>query len=164
MNTNVLIAIGQILTGMGTIALFVIAFFAYKSYAYQNRLERLKWLQQLYENFYNQERYKAVRQKIDFNDVADLLSLLRRSDTEPEALRFEERKQVDEFTDYLNFFEWIAFLESKGQLSFEDIDVMFNYYLKRLLQVDQDQQFRRYIQHAGYEQLHGLLNRYSRIS
>ncbi|HXB21247.1 MAG TPA: hypothetical protein VNV88_07700 [Candidatus Solibacter sp.] len=163
MNSNDWIAFGQVLTGAGTLALFITALIAYKSYAHQNNLERLKWLQQLYDSFYNQDRYKSVRQKIDFNDVEGLFSLLLRSNTEPQSMRFEERKQLDEFTDYLNFFEWIAFLESKGQLSFEDVDSMFNYYLKRVMQVDQDQQFRKYIQHAGYEKLHKLLNRYSRI-
>jgi hypothetical protein len=163
MNSNCWLAFGQVLTGAGTLALFGTALIAYRSYAHQTELERLKWLQHLTDNFYNQDRYKSIRQKIDFNDVQGLFSLLRRSDTDPQNMRFEERRQLDEFTDYLNFFEWIAFLESKRQLSFEDVDVMFNYYLKRLMQVDQDQQFRKYIQHEGYEKLHKLLNRYSRI-
>jgi hypothetical protein len=42
MNSNDLIAFGQVLTGAGTLALFVTAMIAYKSYAYQIKLERLK--------------------------------------------------------------------------------------------------------------------------
>jgi hypothetical protein len=154
-------AIGQFLSGIGIFFLLVTAWVAYKNYIYHTQLERLKWLQQLFESFYNSNRYKTVRQQIDFDDMKGLRALLRRSDAEPAELRREEREQVDLFTDYLNFFEWIAFLESKEQLAFEDVDAMFNYYLKRLLQVDDDQQLRRYIRDQGFERLHRLLNRYS---
>jgi hypothetical protein len=156
-------AIGQFLSGIGIFFLLVTAWVAYKNYIYHTQLERLKWLQQLFESFYNSDRYKTVRQQIDFDDMKGLLSLLRRSDSEPAELRREERVQVDLFTDYLNFFEWIAFLESKEQLAFEDVDAMFNYYLKRLLQVDEDQQLRRYIRDKGFERLHRLLNRYTSL-
>src|SRR5262245_43176578 len=155
-------AIGQFLSGIGIFFLLITAWVAYKNYVYNTQLERLKWLQQLFESFYNSDRYKSVRQQIDFDDVKGLLTLLQRSDSEPGGLRREERVQVDELTDYLNFFEWIAFLETKEQLTFEDVDAMFNYYLKRLLQVDQDQQLRRYIRDNGFERLHRLLNHYSR--
>src|SRR5260370_24445266 len=154
-------AIGQFLSGIGIFFLLVTAWVAYKNYIYHTQLERLKWLQQLFESFYNSDRYKTVREQIDFDDVEGLLPLLRRSDSEPAALRHEERVQVDLFTDYLIFFEWIAFLESKEQLAFEDVDAMFNYYLKRLVQVDEDQQLRRYIREKGFERLHRLLNRYT---
>jgi hypothetical protein len=161
MDLRVLGPIGQFLSGIGIIALFVTAWVAYKNYRYHTQLDRLKWLQQLFESFYSSDRYKSVRQQIDFDDITRLLSLLRRSESDPKELRGEERIQVDLFTDYLNFFEWIAFLESKEQLAFEDVDAMFNYYLKRLLQVDKDRQLRRYIRDKGFERLHRLLNRYS---
>jgi hypothetical protein len=123
--------IGQFLSGIGILFLLITAWVAYKNYIYHTQLDRLKCLQRLFESFYSSDRYKFVRQQIDFDDVKGLLSLLRRSDSEPAELRPEERAQVDLFTDYLNFFEWIAFLESKEELAFEDVDAMFNYYLKR---------------------------------
>lgn len=153
--------IGQFLSGIGIVFLLITAWFTYKNYAYHTQLERLKWLQQLFESFYSSDRYKAMRQQIDFDDMKDLVSLLQRSESEPAELRREERIQVDLFTDYLNFFEWIAFLEGKEQLTFDDVDAMFNYYLKRLLQIDGDQQLRRYIRDNGFEKLHRLLNRYA---
>lgn len=153
--------IGQFLSGIGIFFLLITAWVTYKNYVYHTQLERLKWLQQLFESFYSSDRYKAVRQQIDFDDMKELLSLLQRSDSDPAGLRREERIQVDLLTDYLNFFEWIAFLEGKEQLTFDDVDAMFNYYLKRLLQIDGDQQLRRYIRDNGFERLHRLLNRYA---
>jgi hypothetical protein len=156
--------IGQFLSGIGIFFLLITAWIAYKNYVYHTQLERLKWLQQLFESFYTNDRYKAVRQQIDFDDMEGLLALLQRSDTQPTELRREERVQVDLFTDYLNFFEWIAFLEGKEQLTFDDVDAMFNYYLKRLLQIDHDHRLRRYIRDNGFERLHRLLNRYAPLA
>lgn len=157
-------AIGQFMSGIGIFFLLITAWVTYKNYAYHTQLERLKWLQQLFESFYTVDRYKAIRQQIDFEGLKRLMPLLIRSESEPETLRGEERAQVDLLTDYLNFFEWIAFLESKEQLAFEDVDAMFNYYLKRLLQVDPDRQLRKYIRDKGFEGLHRLLNHYSPVS
>ena len=156
-------AIGQLLSGIGTVVVAGAATLARRSYRHQIGLEQMKWLQQLYDNFYNSDRYKAVRQRIDFDDLETLLQLLRKSDVAPQELRTQEKDQLDQFTDYLNFFEWIGYLEREGQITFENIDAMFKYYLVRLLQVDVSHQLRKYISDHGYEELHNLLNRYSKI-
>jgi hypothetical protein len=156
-------AIGQLVSGIGALIVAWAALWARKNYARQVTLEQMKWLQQLYDSFYSSERYKAVRQLIDFDDLGSTLELLRRADTDSSQLSLPERTQVDQFTDYLNFFEWIAFLEKEGQLTFEQVDAMFKYYLVRLLQVEKNRELRKYIQEHGYEQLHRLLNRYAEI-
>ncbi|MGE5322760.1 MAG: hypothetical protein ACM3SW_07855 [Actinomycetota bacterium] len=139
----------------------IVAFLAFQN---QLKLQRIKWLQELYEAFYNSEQHKRVRQQIDFEDVDHLFSLLEKSDKNPQSLNQEERAELDRFTDYLNFFEWIAFLEKKKQFSFDDLDILFKYYLVRLLQVDKSQRFRKYIKDNGYEGLHSLLNHYSAVN
>jgi len=153
--------LGQILSGLGTIGLAGLALWARQSYRRQVNLEQMRWLQQLYDSFYNSDRYKAVRQSIDFDDLAQTLDLLRRGETDPHQLSLPERAQLDQFTDYLNFFEWLAFLEEEKQLTFVQLDTMFGYYLVRLLQVDKNRKLRQYIQEKGYEQLNGLLDRYA---
>ena len=153
--------LGQLLSGVGAIGLAGLALWARQSYRRQVNLEQMRWLQQLYDSFYNSDRYKAVRQIIDFEDLAQTLDLLRRGDLDPHQLSVPERAQVDQFTDYLNFFEWVAFLEEEKQLTFAQLDTMFGYYLARLLQVDKNRQLRQYIQEKGYEQLHQLLERYA---
>lgn len=152
---------GQLLSGLGTIVLSGLALWARQSYRRQVNLEQMRWLQQLYDSFYNSDRYKSVRQVIDFDELEQTLELLRRGDADPHQLSLPERAQVDQFTDYLNFFEWLAFLEREKQLTFEQLDTMFGYYLIRLLQVDKNHQLRKYIQEKGYEQLHRLLKRYA---
>jgi len=153
--------IGQFLSGLGAIGLAGLAVWARQSYRRQVNVEQMRWLQQLYDGFYNSDHYKSIRRMIDFDELDQTLDLLRRGDADPHQLSLPERAQVDELTDYLNFFEWLAFLEEEKQLTFTQLDTMFGYYLARLLQVDKNRQLRKYIQEKGYEQLNGLLDRYA---
>ena len=135
---------------------------ARQNYRRQVNLEQMKWLQQLYDSFYNSDRYKTVRQMIDFDDLGQTMDLLRRGETDPHHLSLPERDRLDEFTDYLNFFEWLAYLEKEKQLTFAQLDSMFRYYMTRLLEIDKNRELRKYIQEEGYEQLSRLLDRYGR--
>lgn len=152
-----------VISAGATAAIAGTAIMAAIRYRHQSSLERMKWLQQLYDNFYNSERYKQVRQLIDFDDLEALIQLLRKSDAAPRELRAEDRDRVDQLTDYLNFFEWIGYLEKERQLTIKNIDTMFKYYLVRSMQVDGHQALRKYIKDHGYEELHRLLNHYSKI-
>lgn len=144
---------------IGTFGGLIAAGLAYRNYHRQTQLERLKWLQQLYESFYCDERYKKVRQLIDFDDLSELLPLLQQGDNESRNLTSEQRDTMDRFTDYLNFFEWIAILEERRQLAFNDLDDMFNYYISRMVVVDKrhSEQITNYIRDNGYGKFHALL-------
>lgn len=164
MSSETLSVVAGFFDGTGTIVLSflsgsaVVGFLGFRN---QLRLQKIRWLQELYSDFYSSDHYRQVRQRIDFADIDDLVLLLDKSDSDPKSLSQTERAQVDQFTDYLNFFEWIAFLEKKGQFSLEDVNDLFKYYLVRLLQVDKGQRLRKYIKEHGYEQFHKLLNHYS---
>jgi hypothetical protein len=153
--------LGQFLSGLGTIVLALLGLWARRNYRRQVNLEQMRWLQQLYDSFYNSDRYKEVRQVIDFDELGQTMELLRRGDADPHQLSLPERAKLDQFTDYLNFFEWLAYLEKEKQLTFPQLDTMFGYYLARLSQVDKNRQLRQYIRDKGYEQLHRLLDRYA---
>ncbi len=58
------------------------------------------------------------------------------------------------FTDYLNFFEFVAFLGYKNQLTQEEIEDLFGYYLSCL---KRHSRVRKYIKENGYERLDSLL-------
>jgi hypothetical protein len=162
-------AIGEILTGIGTIALAFAAYSAgvkaVREYSEQKQTERMKWVSELFHRFYDENRsYRQIRQKIDFDDLGEIRSLLDR-DARGESIADQgERDLLDAFTDYLNFFEYIAFLQKKGQVSKDEIKAMFEYYLKRIIQVDQGNKIRRYIPREGFENLHKLLLQYARES
>ncbi len=97
----------------------VAAFGAYLTYRSNSRRERAKWAVQLYDKFYEGTRYKAVREQLDCaSDSADVQKLVR--------------DETPEFTDYLNFFELVAFLAETKQLSKDEVLRLFDYYLKCL--------------------------------
>jgi hypothetical protein len=132
--------IAATLSAVGTA---VAAGFAAFFYRRNSALERAKWASNLYEKFYEAPTLKQMRDRLDcFND----------SDCVNEIVIREEPA----FTDYLNFFEFIAFLRASKQLKDSEVEVLFGYYLDCLSRHDRVKQ---YIANAenGYEGLRNLL-------
>jgi hypothetical protein len=122
-----------------------IALAAY-SYRRNSRLEEARWLLRLFEKFYEEPRYKTIRDALDCDiesgahSVSDLVS----------------RESAD-FTDYLNFFEFVAVLVQSRQISRRQIERLFQYYLEC---IKMHKAVREYIadKGKGYEQLRALLS------
>lgn len=118
---------------------------AFAAFVYQRNsaFERAKWSSSLYEKFYEGTTLKQIRERLDC--VKDL-------DSVNEIVIREEPG----FTDYLNFFEFIAFLKTTKQLKDSEIETLFGYYLDGLNRHDRVKQ---YISNAenGYEGLAKLL-------
>ena len=85
----------------------------------------------------------------------------------PSIVRGGESPSVDklvieepaEFTDYLNFFEFVAVLGKSGQLKENEIEDLFRYYLDCL---EKNRKVREYIAGRGYEHLDRLLHNRSK--
>src|ERR1700760_4985215 len=88
------------------------AFAAALNYRKSSRVERAKWLASLYDKFYERDLLKRIREALDCSAH--------------EATSVDELVQNEgsEFTDYLNFFEFVAYLTEAGQLSKRDVDAM----------------------------------------
>jgi hypothetical protein len=72
----------------------------------------------------------------------------------------DDRKFLAALDDYLNFFEFIGYLQSARELKTAEIKAMFDYSLK---QIGQNAPIREYLIEYGYEHLNALLSemRYS---
>jgi hypothetical protein len=154
--------IAQGIAALGALGAAIAAFVVYLQNA---NLERAKWALTLYERFFEKESLKKVRGILDCNPCSKYL--LAKIDNKA-VLSDEERTQLisfrkvenlvdeesDEFTDYLNFFEFVAFLESNKQLKRREIEALFDYYLKCLKKHDL---VIEYIERNGFEQLKELL-------
>lgn len=121
----------------------VAAGFAAFVYRRNSALERAKWASSLYEKFYEAPTLKQMRDRLDCLNDSDLVNEI--------VIREEPA-----FTDYLNFFEFIAFLKTSKQLEDSEIEALFGYYLDCLNRHDRVQQ---YIVNAenGYEGLRNLI-------
>jgi len=128
------------ISAVGTVIAAVFAAVVYKR---NSTFERAKWASNLYEKFYEGPTLKQIRDKLD---------CIKNLDSVNEIVLREEPA----FTDYLNFFEFIAFLRSSKQLKDSEIDVLFGYYLDCLNRHDR---LKTYISNPenGYEGLATLL-------
>jgi hypothetical protein len=107
--------LSYLLSGIGIIL-------AGSTYYYNRKLKRAEWLKSLFEKFYQNSDYKDVRKWIDFDKDDKLLQI---------ALS-EDKGHVNEekLADFLNFFEFIATLESEHQITLSEIRKLFAYYIK----------------------------------
>lgn len=120
---------------------------ALRIYRQKAALDRAKWLSSLYSRFYEAPDLKRIRKTLDEN-----------LPNAPQIVELVQAEDAD-LTDYLNFFELMAYLESCGQLRLRDIAALFDYYL-RLLSKHKD--VRKYVQEDrnGYGYLKKLMNRF----
>lgn len=90
------------------------------NYRKQTQTKRAEWLKDLFEKFYEGTEYKEVRKWFESGDIEKKIK------PHPDVTQDDEK-----LTDYLNFFEFIATLESEGQLKQKDVSNLFDYYLKK---------------------------------
>jgi hypothetical protein len=110
---------------------------------YQNRkLEQARWASTFYEKFYEGHKYTNVRVLLDSSDLPGIERLVEEEPTE--------------FNDYLNFFEHIAIFAESGQLTRDDVEASFAYYLNCL---QNQPKVLAYIENEekGYEKLRAYL-------
>lgn len=128
---------------LSAVGAVVAAGFAAYVYYRNSAFERAKWASSLYERFYEETNLKQLRDKLDCSKDSDLVNGI-------------VNNEESDFTDYLNFFEFIAFLKSSKQLKDSEIEALFGYYLDCLNRHDRVKQ---YISNPenGYEGLIKLL-------
>ena len=126
---------------LGLIAIVIAAL----GYLRQLKIKKGEWLQLLFEKFYENNNYKDVRKWLDNGDIEKKITL-------DNSISDEEEK----FTDFLNFFEFIATLESERQISKTDVINLFDYYLQKIKLSSICMQW---VKKYGFEKLDSLLNK-----
>lgn len=76
----------------------------------------------LFEKFYETNNYKDVRKWLDNGEIEKKINLNKISISDDE----------EKFTDFLNFFEFIADLQEEKQVSLKDVTNLFDYYLREI--------------------------------
>src|ERR1700680_4603265 len=85
-------------------------------YRNNSRRERARWVESLYSRFFEKSELKHVRDTLDCDSDNDKVN----------ALVTEEGSA---WTDYLNFFELVAYLRESKQLAAADVKALFEYYI-----------------------------------
>lgn len=155
---------GNYLTGVGTILLAIAAVIAgweaVKEYGERTKAEQMRWVGDLFGKLFQDGLYHRMRQKVDYEDLEDIVDLLKRNKDPKTKFSQDEKDKFDEFADYLNFFEFIAFLIAEKQVASDYVKQMFDYYLRRFIQIKQSDQVMEYLKKEGFENLRGLLLKY----
>jgi hypothetical protein len=156
---------GIYLTGAGTLILaFAACFTGYQAIAeYRGRTsaEQIRWVFQLFQQFFQDHKYQLIRQKIDYDDLEDIVPLMERDTKRDAEFAKEERDLLDSFTDFLNFFEMIAYMIARKQLAAADVRQVFDYYLRRMTEIRCAKELFQYLSATGFENLSALLLQYS---
>jgi len=116
------------------------------------KTRRAEWLSNLHAKFFEAASYKRIRRVLDSDDTDPEFSKLR-----DEVIADRSSEVVEEFVDFLNFFEFVASLRELGQIREREITMLFDYYLRLLCKHDF---VRTYIQKNGFEQLDQFLGSY----
>lgn len=122
------------------------------TYRRDSSRRRAQWLQSFYEKFFEKPEYKKIRFILDYQppEYEEIRAVL-------ESDAADER--AEDVVDYLNFFEFMASLWRLGQISFEDICMLFDYYLRNLNSHDW---LRKFVHEQGFESLDQLLGEIER--
>lgn len=92
---------------------------ALKVYRSNARHERARWAESMYVKFFEESSLKRVREVVD-------------SDANNGQVEEYVTKEPPEWTDYLNFIEFVAYLQSSKQLLDRDVQALFGYYIECL--------------------------------
>ena len=139
MSMNQWTVLGDIATLLvGGLAALIAAF----GYRRNSRTRRAEFICQLHRSFFEDETYKSVRNSLDTEDE--------------EAITAFVVTESEDFTDFLNFFKLVAYLQRQSNLDLEDVEALLGYYLSLLLQRPA---LRGYIRNRahGFEELDCLL-------
>ena len=143
-------------TIVSIIGLVIVAFTAIAGlikYGDSVKLRRSEWLYKLYNQFYVEPNLKEIRQMIDSEKGKHMIEeLIVRDET---SLNEQELKQLNQFTDYCNFFEFMMFLKKSNILNKNDVKDLFHYYLN-LFSSDI---IKKYLEKVGFELLNNYLHK-----
>ncbi|MFP5246391.1 MAG: hypothetical protein ACLGH0_06820 [Thermoanaerobaculia bacterium] len=119
---------------------------AVATYHRNARVRRAEWLSSLHAKFFETSTYKGIRQILEAKGDGYVTLCKALADN-------QTNDDVELFVDYLNFFEFVGSLRELGQLSAEEIDRLFDYYLRQLAG---EPVIRQFVETQGFESLSDL--------
>jgi gamma-glutamylcyclotransferase (GGCT)/AIG2-like uncharacterized protein YtfP len=123
------------------------------SYRAAKRVEAAKWIQGLFRDFYIEDRFKRVRELLEYEweDKAGPL-LARRLSNREIPPDYWERLALQELDMLLNYFEHVLYLEEERHLSAQDRKALFSYWFEIMGKADRGS-LRRYAACFDFERV-----------
>ncbi len=136
------------------------ATWAVVSYRSAKKSEKSRWMKELFSEFFFNNNFDEIRDLLEFGYQSKLEPLLYQAalgrynqiDTP------EERRLIKELDNFLNYMEYVLYLEDNGQIGRSDVDVTFGYWIS-VLADDQHAFVRHYCENFGYERVFELVSK-----
>jgi gamma-glutamylcyclotransferase (GGCT)/AIG2-like uncharacterized protein YtfP len=120
-------------------------------YRKSKKKESAEWLHKLFTSFYLSKEIDPLRTLLEFDAEAKLRPLIERMLIHEDAdATDEERKVLRDIDTLLNYFEFILYLESQGQIERSDCEQLFAHWFSFLKKPDLGY-LRLYCHRFGYE-------------
>jgi len=139
-----------------TIAILVGGGWAVRTYHQGYLLQRAQWAYKFYSAYYD------ATDKAYLRKIREALDCYKTDVTAKQEVTNLVRNQDTALTDYLNFFEMLAYLCATRQLEKEDVYALFDYYLKCLYR-HTDVEAYIFSEANGYEYLKSLLSEHKQL-
>ncbi len=133
------------ITGAGVLVAAVSAAVGAFTYSRNSRTKAADFLLSLHKTFFIEKTYSDMKCLLDCESSLEQAKLA-------EVVRMES----EEFTDFLNFFELVAYFRSIETLSNDDVEALLGYYLDRIQESSSVLAYVRKSSH-GFEHLGRLL-------
>lgn len=130
MNTQIVAAIIQTVPqAFLSIAAVCAGVWAIYNFRDARRLEAARWMQQMYSDFYNTERFDELRLILEYTYDEELSFLVQKTLTDKDiALTRDEMRQLRLFDNFLNFFENILYLLEQKRVQRKDVNALFDFW------------------------------------
>lgn len=150
-------AFGNLMMAAGTVTA---AFWAVYSFRQSKRAEAARWVKELFGEFFFNSNFDEVRDLIEFgyeHQLKPVLLAMLLGRALPD-FSLEERRLLKELDNFLNYLEYVLYLESMGHIETDDREAIFNYWTGVLADADHAL-VRLYCRQYGYERVAELVNR-----
>jgi gamma-glutamylcyclotransferase (GGCT)/AIG2-like uncharacterized protein YtfP len=118
------------LLGAGATAIAVAA--AWDAYNVERKRHRAGVLLDAFSKFYDNDNRREIRAALENFGQPALRAAAKLAIDSRDALTGHQSTLVDKLDDYLNYFQFIAWLKSEGSLDEQAVEQMFRWYLKNL--------------------------------
>jgi hypothetical protein len=140
---------GSNLKDVGSLVIAAIGgWYGLRTYRTNAATRRAEFLVDLHRKFFIEDKYRPIRQVLDSEAEQDILELAHFIGEQPE-----------DFIEFLNFFELVAYLWKCKNLAFKDVEALLGYYLRLLIRHKYLREYIRDKTSNGFESLDALLDK-----
>lgn len=146
-------AVAELIFALGAVGGGIWGVYTYRK---SKRTEAAEWINELFRDFYLNDRFEEIRRGLEYHYDEDIQNLiegrLTERDRNMKPLDDEDIELLAQIDDLLNYFEHISYLEQEGHIKTEDKEVMFEYWF-RLLDQPKFAAIRRYVSKFGFDRI-----------